>query len=168
MTFSNLFTNIKVHNPQRCLKSVMSVWELIIPYQHVNSSPIGMGTLCSTLRHLPYITSVDGRGVCGVFCRSSHSLAISRGSNRVWQAPHWRFFTRYSRCCSRGLGQSLALRNGGYCREVATVASFVSYTWSEKVLALLSKSSSYVFALQLVPKPNLFFLRSVICFVKCQ
>ena len=25
--------------------------------EHVNSSPIGMGTLCSTLCHLPYITN---------------------------------------------------------------------------------------------------------------
>ena len=63
---------------------------------HVNSNPIGMGNLCSTLQSLDKrCMRVDRRGVCGVLSFFSFSF-ISEGSDRVCQYLYWRGFTRVS------------------------------------------------------------------------
>ena len=95
--------------------------------EHVNSNPIGMGYLCSTLLplaiHYKRCLCVDCRGVCAVFCRFSPSLSTSEGSDRVCQYLNWRGFTRFNEkivagCSSCGLCQSLALRDDRFCRKV--------------------------------------------------
>ena len=52
------------------LLGAVRMYGTIYTIEHVNSSPIGMGNLCSTLLQSLAIhcLCVDGRAVCGVFC----------------------------------------------------------------------------------------------------